>query len=146
MTDTHCNYMGDKVDFEFEDKFEILEEEKVIGDDILTGEIPFSACTPAEISHFFYMSSAPDSSTSFIVDRGYECHTSRCNDPLPLGLEWSILTPNPSYTTHAPETFKENRLFLYTDGYRSGSKNNTCPTDNDVSGGKFGQANLLRQI
>ena len=60
------------------------------------------------------MSSAPDSSTSFIVDRGYECRTSRCDDPLPLGLEWSILTPNPSYTTHAPETFKENRLFLYT--------------------------------
>ena len=115
MIDTHCNYMGDKVEFDFEDKFEILDEEKVTGDDTLTEEIPFSACTPVEISHFFHMSSATDSSTSFIVDRGYECRTSCCDDPLPLGLEWSILTPNPSYTTHAPETFKENRLLLYTE-------------------------------
>ena len=127
LTDCNCNFISTNEEYDFDDKFEIVHEQEDEVKSPLTEEIPFSDCSPDEINQFFYMTGMANKPKDFIIDRGYDYRTRYSDDPPQVGLEWSILTPHPSYTTHAPESFKENRLFLYGDENRRPQKTLCAP-------------------
>ena len=83
--------------------------------DMATDDFPFSACTNEEVEGVFHVLDNNDKAADIIVDRCYDCHPGECSEEAQLGVDWSILTPFPSYTSHAPESFKDNRLCIYND-------------------------------
>ena len=101
-------------DVDFEDHFEIVVSDvhmRDVGDD----DFPFSACTNEELEGFFHVLDNDDKAADIIVDRCYDCRPGEHSEEAKFGVDWSILTPFPSYTSHAPESFKDNRLCIYND-------------------------------
>ena len=80
-----------------------------------TDDFPFSACTNEEVEGFFHVLDNDDKAADIIVDRCYDCHPGERSEEAHLGVDWSILTPFPSYTSHTPESFKDNHLCIYND-------------------------------
>ena len=72
-------------------------------------------CTYEEVKSFFHVSDRDDKAADIIVDRCYDCRPGDHNEEAQLGFDWSILTPFPSYTSHTPESFKDNRLCIHND-------------------------------
>ena len=101
-------------DFDFEDHFEIFADRAHYCDP-KGGDFPFSACTNEEVEGFFHVLDRDDKAADFILAQCYDCHPGDCSEETPLDVDWSILTPFPSYTSHAPESFKDNRLCIHND-------------------------------
>ena len=52
---------------------------------------------------------------NIIVAWCYDCCPGDRSEETLLDVDWSILTPFPSYTSHAPESFKDNPLCIHND-------------------------------
>ena len=101
-------------DVDFEDHFEIVVS-NVPMHDVGNADFPFSACTNEEVKGFFHVLDNDDKAADIIVDKCYDCRPGECSEDAKFGVDWSILTPFPSYTSHAPESFKDNCLCIYND-------------------------------
>ena len=101
-------------DIDFEDHFEIVVSD-VHMCDMGNDDFPFSACTNEEVKGFFHVLDNDDKAADIIVDKWYDCHPGERSEEAKFGVDWSILTPFPSYTSHTPESFKDNRLCIYND-------------------------------
>ena len=101
-------------DFDFDDHFEVAKGEAHVCD-LIRDDFPFSACTNEELEGFFHVLYKDDKATDIIVDTCYDCHSGECSKDVQLDIGWSILTPFPSYTSHAPESFNDNRLCIHND-------------------------------
>ena len=101
-------------DVDFEDHFEIVVCDVPMRD-VGNADLPFSACTNEEVRGFFHVLDNDDMAADIIVDKCYDCHPGECSEEVQFGVDWSILTPFPSYTSHVPESFKDNRLCIYND-------------------------------
>ena len=96
-------------DFDFENHFEVFDTSEDI--------FPFSTCTNEEVQSFFHVSDRNDEAVDIIVDRCYDCHPGHDSAESQPEFDWSILTLFPSYTSHAPESFKDNRLYIHNDHF-----------------------------
>ena len=96
------------------DHFEIVVSD-VPMHDVANANFPFGACTNEEVKGFFHVLDNDDKAADIIVDKFYDCHPGECSEDANFGVDWSILTPFPSYTSHAPESFKDNHLCIYND-------------------------------
>ena len=103
-------------DFDFEDHFEIFTDEAHYCDPN-DDDFPFSACTNEEVEGFFHVLDKADKAADIIVARCYDCCPGDRSEETPLNLDWSNLTPFPSYTSHAPKSFKDNRLCIHNDHF-----------------------------
>ena len=101
-------------DIDFEDHFEIVVSD-VHMCDMGNDDFPFSACTNEEVKGFFHVLDNDDKAADIIVDKWYDCRPGERSEEAKFGVDWSILTPFPSYTSHTPESFKDNRLCIYND-------------------------------
>ena len=101
-------------DFDFDDHFEVDKCEAPTSD-MLSNAFPFGTCTNEEMDRFFHVLDKDDKATDIIVDRCYDCRSGDCGEVEQLDIGWSILTPFPSYTSHAPESFNQNRLCIHND-------------------------------
>ena len=101
-------------DFDFEDHFEVFAD-GAHACDPNSDDFPFSACKNEEVEGFFHVLDKDDKAADIIVARCYDCHPGDHSEETPLDVDWSILTPFPSYTSHAPESFKDNRLYIHND-------------------------------
>ena len=101
-------------DADFEDHFEIVVSDAHMRD-VGNDDFPFSACTDEVVEGFFHVLDNDDKAADIIVDRCYDCRPGERSEEAKFGVDWSILTPFPSYTLHAPESFKDNHLCIYND-------------------------------
>ena len=83
--------------------------------DMLSNAFPFGTCTNEEMDRFFHVLDKDDKATDIIVDRCYDCRSGDRGEVEQFDIGWSILTPFPSYTSHAPESFNQNRLCIHND-------------------------------
>ena len=86
-------------DVDFEDHFEVADGEARMCD-MGCDNFPFSVCTNEEVEGFFHVLDKDDKATDIIVDRCYDCHPGECSEEAQFGVDWSILTPFLSYTSH----------------------------------------------
>ena len=101
-------------DFDFEDHFEFFVDGAHTCDPN-SDDFPFSVCTNEEVEGFFHVLDQDDKPANIIVAWCYDsCPGDRSEETL-LDVDWSILTPFPSYTSHAPESFKDNPLCIHND-------------------------------
>ena len=101
-------------DFDFDDHFKVDKCEAPTSD-MLSNAFPFGTCTNEEMDHFFHVLDKDDKATDIIVDRCYDCRSGDCGEVDQLDIGWSILTPYLSYTSHAPESFNQNRLCIHNE-------------------------------
>ena len=101
-------------DFDFDDHFEVVDGGAHMGD-MVSDDFPFSACTNEEVDSFFHVLDKGDKAADIIVARCYDYRPGERSEEAQLGVGWSIPTPFLSYTSHASESFKDNRVCIHND-------------------------------